>query len=887
MDFAKAYEVQSDLHLGDIEKELNKVEQELNKALTTVFKLAHQDLQEDGALFEYYYTALALRNSLEEFCKLDDHDKKEGFFSDNIFHQTNARTKAQIYSRLLRYEDALKWKLEELEITKEALGEEDVKVALCCNNIGYTYGALGDYRKALEYHKKALEIDQKSLGDDHPNVASSYNNIGYTYGSLGDHRKALEYHKKALEIDQKSFGEDHPAVATSYNNIGGTYGDLGDHNKALEYHEKALERLKKSLGDDHPDVATSYNNIGSTYGSLGDHKKALEYKEKALERLKKSLGDDHPDVATSYNNIGYHYGSLGDHNKALEYKEKALVIQQKSLDQDHPTVALSYNNIGGTYGALGDHNKALEYKEKALERLKKSLGDDHPDVATSYNNIGGTYGELGDHNKALEYKEKALVIQQKSLGQDHPTVALSYNNIGSTYGSLGDHNKALEYLKQALEIRKKSLGQDHPNTMICKHNISQIYRHLAQYQEALAELEGILSIYKKAKHPDQIIQYSNEIAQIKRIKNFYEEANKLLEDNSIVSGKSYNETAKVVNNLKTALDQFRKCNHFKQSDAIDEKILQTLGLLIKAQNSLYQNSTKNKLAIRKQLNEYQKEYDELKKSIDDKQVRLAEIEEYLAEQKQIKDAQSEVELANNTLSTIEKHSSFEDMPEKVEGAVRVASYNITADFFDNKDNTADQHHHWKYRAPFVKVLLKGLYPDIMCLQELSAQQALELHQYFNREGGYKSIFLSQTPSEVETGAIACGEQVQEWSNKFLGASLIGTFINKSFEFIETGRFWLNETPHLVPTAQDRGEIDKGFGNMNTYRAVLWAKVKMEGNKSLYIFNSHYPLSGNNETRFKCAELEMDKIREIAKGSAWVSVGDKNIICMIHRDCFNF
>jgi endonuclease/exonuclease/phosphatase family metal-dependent hydrolase len=65
--------------------------------------------------------------------------------------------------------------------------------------------------------------------------------------------------------------------------------------------------------------------------------------------------------------------------------------------------------------------------------------------------------------------------------------------------------------------------------------------------------------------------------------------------------------------------------------------------------------------------------------------------------------------------------------------------------------------------------------------------------------------------------------------------------------------------------------------MNTYRAVLWAKVQLEGNKPLYIFNSHYPLSGNNETRFKCAELEMNKIREIAEGGAWVSVGDKNII----------
>jgi hypothetical protein len=65
--------------------------------------------------------------------------------------------------------------------------------------------------------------------------------------------------------------------------------------------------------------------------------------------------------------------------------------------------------------------------------------------------------------------------------------------------------------------------------------------------------------------------------------------------------------------------------------------------------------------------------------------------------------------------------------------------------------------------------------------------------------------------------------------------------------------------------------------MNTYRAVLWAKVQLENNKSLYIFNSHYPLSGNNETRFKCAQLEMNKIQEIAEGNAWISAGDRNLI----------
>ena len=52
--------------------------------------------------------------------------------------------------------------------------------------------------------------------------------------------------------------------------------------------------------------------------------------------------------------------------------------------------------------------------------------------------------------------------------------------------------------------------------------------------------------------------------------------------------------------------------------------------------------------------------------MDDKQLKLQEIKEYLAEQKQIRNEYSEMKLANSPLSTIETHSSFEEVPENIE-----------------------------------------------------------------------------------------------------------------------------------------------------------------------------------------------------------------------------
>lgn len=212
--------------------------------------------------------------------------------------------------------------------------------------------------------------------------------------------------------------------------------------------------------------------------------------------------------------------------------------------------------------------------------------------------------------------------------------------------------------------------------------------------------------------------------------------------------------------------------------------------------------------------------------------------------------------------------------------LRVISYNITANFFDRNDTTPDQRHTWAFRAQYVKKALNKYNAHIMCLQELSVLQAIELYETFSND--YDCIFLNQTPSDIEiTGKIVKNDELHQWENAAnIGTPLIGIFVKRTagLTIQESGRFWLNEQPDEIPTARDRAQTDKGFGNMNTYRAVLWAKIYNEiSGKHLYVFNSHYPLSGDSYARLKCAETEMNKIRVIADNFPWVSCGDRNII----------
>ena len=306
------------------------------------------------------------------------------------------------------------------ELFENASTTLEDKTGFWAGKAGYFWSEVAEPQRALSCDLRYVEKMEQHQPDS-KNLATGYDNVGSTYGDLGEHQKALEYLLKALAIRERVLPEDHPDLAQSYNNVGSTYGDLGDHEKELEYDLKALAIRERVLPEDHPDLATSYNNVGMTYGDLGEHQKALEYQQKALAIRKRVLPENHPDLAISYNHLGYTYSYLGDYEKALEFLLKALTIQEQILPPIHPALAHSFDNIGSVYNDLGDHEKELEYNQKALAVRERVLPGNHPDLALSCSSIAWTYYDLGQIGEAATHMRRAAdIINRSTLPENHP-----------------------------------------------------------------------------------------------------------------------------------------------------------------------------------------------------------------------------------------------------------------------------------------------------------------------------------------------------------------------------------------------------------------------------------------------------------------------------------
>jgi tetratricopeptide (TPR) repeat protein/predicted MPP superfamily phosphohydrolase len=349
----------------------------------------------------------------------------------------------------------------------------------------------GHYREAHRLVYNAFQMVEKHPDTDVALQANVLNDLGSTYGYLGNNLEALGYLERALEIRRKLFGEEHLHTAESLNNVGNIYSELGRNRDALRYHDRALEIRRKLFGEEHPHTAQSLNSIGAIYRELGNNQKALRYHDRALGIRLKLFGEEHPDTAESLNNVGDIYSKFGKNQEALKYHERALEIRRKLFGEEHPHTAESFNDVGNIYSKFSKNQEALRYYERALGIRRKLFGEEHPSMSESFNNIGSIYNKLGKNEDALRYHMHSLEIDLKLYGKEHPRTSQSFNNIGVTYCYLNKNQDALNCFERALEIRRKLFGEEHPDTLITSRNIIQLLLTLRRYQDASNRLTHI------------------------------------------------------------------------------------------------------------------------------------------------------------------------------------------------------------------------------------------------------------------------------------------------------------------------------------------------------------------------------------------------------------
>ncbi|WP_080905080.1 endonuclease/exonuclease/phosphatase family protein [Parabacteroides sp. Marseille-P3160] len=169
--------------------------------------------------------------------------------------------------------------------------------------------------------------------------------------------------------------------------------------------------------------------------------------------------------------------------------------------------------------------------------------------------------------------------------------------------------------------------------------------------------------------------------------------------------------------------------------------------------------------------------------------------------------------------------------------LNVASFNIR---YDNNEDGSNQ---WKYRKDLVISLIRFYDFDVFGIQEGLIHQVKAIEEM----GLYDRIGVGRDDGK-EDGEHAC------------------VFYKKNqFELLDSGDFWLSETPDKPSLGWDA----------LCRRVCSWVKLREIGSeKVFFFFNVHFDHRGN-EARIKSADLILKTIKQIVDKTPTILVGDFN------------
>lgn len=236
-------------------------------------------------------------------------------------------TIGQLYTRIGKYEEALKVLLESVDIlSQEPIDREHLRLHLTYSILN-TAGAFiqsGNPRSALVYMEKALEFAEKF---QHADI---YNDMGAAHSKLGDDTKALKYFRQAYAVLKKLPEPRFVAVAVVAQNLADMYKKSGRRSLAIRYTQQACSHFEKSK--DLSKLIDSLVQLSNLYIDIGQKTKAFPMLERALA-LATEIDLPLP-LKLTHEGLSRYYEELRNYELALKHYQRSQAIYHRIIDSE-------------------------------------------------------------------------------------------------------------------------------------------------------------------------------------------------------------------------------------------------------------------------------------------------------------------------------------------------------------------------------------------------------------------------------------------------------------------------------------------------------------------------------------------------------------------------
>ncbi|MFC4721378.1 CHAT domain-containing protein [Geojedonia litorea] len=354
--------------------------------------------------------------------------------ANRIYHQ---------YGYLQDWKNAHYEALKALKITSDTLPENDYKVLLILDDLGFINTKIKDYQNSIVYYQKSNSLYLKYYKENKKDLAMNFEIMANNYRALGMRKKELEILQESEKIWRNLNEDTYGFAFKNYNKQASWYTYYGNYNLAesfLNYQLKIIDSLEHKKEEFTVFRRHEYLSLFNSYIDLNlkkkDYKTAQKYIELSENELKTASRDYIKDI--EHEAQLYYYKSLLPNLSSVESVnliEKAIDLTQHYKEQFFLDPVPYQIALFEKHKELGNYEWARSILINLIENYNKDNGHELFYLLTNYgfaiSKIDSDIKAEKEFIKAFKgiHKEKLKTIQLKTISIENLKPIYSFETI--------------------------------------------------------------------------------------------------------------------------------------------------------------------------------------------------------------------------------------------------------------------------------------------------------------------------------------------------------------------------------------------------------------------------------------------------------------------------
>lgn len=183
------------------------------------------------------------------------------------------------------------------------------------------------YDEALTFAKQALELREKALGPDHELIATSLNNIAAIYRTKLLYSDAEALYRRSLKILENRFGAESKYLTDTIEQLAWVRFARHNNSDAEKLFSRALAIKEKQLGAEQLETAQTLSTLGTFYERIEKLNKAAECFKRSVAIRERVLGPHHLDLVEALDDCACVLIQNNQLDEGNQYRERAEKIR--------------------------------------------------------------------------------------------------------------------------------------------------------------------------------------------------------------------------------------------------------------------------------------------------------------------------------------------------------------------------------------------------------------------------------------------------------------------------------------------------------------------------------------------------------------------------------